>query len=241
VQTPPYLENDLDDIDPAHHSNERMKPIMEAGAWEEAVQAYLSSVSVADAAVGRLLDALDESGRADNTIIIMMGDHGYQLGEKNQREKETLWEVALQVPLIIVAPGVTSPGSRSDVPVSSMDLYPTLVDLAGLEAPNHLEGGDSLMPLLENPDMEWDRAVLSTWGQNNHSVRGPRYRYTRYADGAEELYDHENDTNEWTNLADDPALEAVKQRLSAYFPAVNVEPWRAPNTPQQPAPSLAPE
>jgi len=191
--------------------------------------------------VGRLLDALDESGRADNTIIVMMGDHGYQLGEKNQREKETLWEVALQVPLIIVAPGVTTPGSRSDVPVSSMDLYPTLVDLAGLEAPNHLEGGDSLIPLLENPDMEWDRAVLSTWGQNNHSVRGPRYRYTRYADGAEELYDHENDTNEWTNLADDPGLEAVKQRLSAYFPAVNVEPWRPPNTPRQSAPPLAPE
>jgi len=235
VQTPPYLENDLDDIDPAHHSNERMKPIMEAGAWEEAVQAYLSSVSVADAAVGRLLDALDESGRADNTIIVMMGDHGYQLGEKNQREKETLWEVALQVPLIIVAPGVTTPGSRSDVPVSSMDLYPTLVDLAGLEAPAYLEGGDSLLPLLENPGMEWDRAVLSTWGQNNHSVRGPRYRYTRYADGAEELYDHDNDPNEWTNLAGDPALDPVKERLSAYFPTVNVDPWVDPDAAPRPA------
>lgn len=231
VQTPPYLANDLDDIDPAHHSNQRMLPIMEAGAWKEAVQAYLSSVSVADAAVGRLLDALDDSGRADNTIIVMMGDHGYQLGEKNQREKETLWEVALQVPLIIVAPGVTTPGSRSDVPVSSMDLYPTLTELAGLESPDYLEGGDSLVPLLEDPAMSWDRAVLSTWGKNNHSVRDQRYRYTRYADGVEELYDHDNDPNEWTNLAGDPSLAPVKERLAAYFPTVNVDPWVNPNAP----------
>ncbi len=229
IQTPPYLANDLDDIDPAHHSNQRMLPIMEAGAWEEAVQAYLSSVSVADAAVGRLLEALDDSGRADNTIIVLMGDHGYQLGEKNQREKETLWEVALHVPLIIVAPGVTTPGSRSDVPVSSMDVYPTLAELAGMEAPAHLEGGDSLVPLLEDPGMAWDRAVLSTWGQNNHSVRDARWRYTRYADGAEELYDHDNDPNEWTNLAGDASLTPVKERLSVYFPVVNVEPWTGAN------------
>jgi arylsulfatase A-like enzyme len=234
VQLPPYLENDLDDIDPAHHSNQRMLPIMEAGEWEEAVQAYLSSVTVADEAVGRLLEALDASGRADNTIIVLIGDHGYQLGEKNQREKETLWETALSVPLIIVAPGITTPGSRSDVPVSSMDLYPTLVDLAGLTAPSHLEGGDSLRPLLEDPDMEWERVALSTWGQNNHSVRSLRYRYTRYSDGVEELYDHDNDPNEWHNLAGDDSLTAVKERLSAYFPTVNVDPWRDPNAPQRP-------
>lgn len=228
VQLPPYKADDLDDIAPAHHDRQRMKPIMEAGAWKEAVQAYLSSVTLADEAVGRLLKALDESGRAERTIIVLISDHGYQLGEKNQREKETLWEPALRVPFIIVAPGVTRPGSRSDVPVSSMDLYPTLVDLAGLKAPAHLEGGSSLRPLLENPGMQWDRVALSTWGKGNHSVRDVRWRYTRYADGAEELYDHSDDPNEWHNRAADPALAAVKQRLAAHFPKVNVDAWRNP-------------
>lgn len=233
IQLPPYLANDLDDIDPAHHSNQSMLPIMQAGVWEKAIQAYLSSVSLADEAVGRLLDALDESGRADNTIIVLIGDHGYQLGEKNQREKQTLWERALRVPLIVVAPGVTTPGSRSDVPVSSMDLYPTLVELAGLEAgaPAHLEGGNSLRSLLENPDMEWERAALSTWGMNNHSVRDDRYRFTRYSDGFEELYDHDNDPNEWYNLAGDPAMNSIKERLAAYFPTENAEQWQNPNDP----------
>lgn len=231
VQTPPYKADDLDDIAPAHHDRQRMLPIMEAGAWKDAVQAYLSSVSVADEAVGRLLKALDESGRADNTIIVLMSDHGYQLGEKNQREKETLWEPALHIPLIIVAPGVTTPGSRSNVPVSSMDLYPTLADLAGLAAPPGLEGGESLRPLLENPAMEWDRAVLSTWGKGNHSARDQRWRYTRYADGFEELYDHDTDPNEWTNIAANPELAAVKERLGRIFPSVNVDPWRNPAGP----------
>lgn len=234
VQLPPYLENDLDDIAPAHRGPQSMKPIMEAGAWRDAVRAYLSSVSVADAALGRLLDALDASGRANNTIIVLMGDHGYQLGEKNQREKMTLWETSLRVPLIIVAPGITKPGSRSNVPVSSMDIYPTLVDLAGLAAPSHLEGGASLRPLLENPDLDWDRAALSTWGQNNHSVRDKHYRYTRYADNVEEVYDEDKDPNEWKNLAAEPAVTPVKERLSKYFPSVNVEVWRDPNAPANP-------
>lgn len=231
VELPPYKADDLDDIAPSHHDRQRMKPIMEAGAWKDAVQAYLSSITLADDAVGRVLDALDESGRADNTIIVLMSDHGYQLGEKNQREKETLWEPSLRVPFIIVAPGVTRPGSRSSVPVSSMDLYPTLVDLAGLTAPSHLEGGNSLRPLLEDPDMQWDRVALSTWGKGNHSVRDVRWRYTRYADGAEELYDHDSDPNEWNNLASDQALAPVKQRLAAHFPEVNVDPWRDPSAP----------
>lgn len=228
ITLPPYKADDLDDIAPAHHDRQRMLPIMEAGAWKDAVQAYLSSVTVADEAVGRLLAALDESGRADHTIIVLMSDHGYQLGEKNQREKETLWEPSLRVPFIIVAPGVTTPGSRSHVPVGSMDLYPTLVDLAGLQAPPHLEGGASLRPLLENPGLQWERVVLSTWGKGNHSARDARWRYTRYADGAEELYDHATDPNEWTNLAADPALLPVKQRLGARFPRVNADPWRDP-------------
>src|SRR5690606_2557143 len=228
VRLPPYREDDLNDIAPEHHDRQRMLPIMEAGAWKDAVQAYLSSVTVADEAIGRVLRALDESGRADNTIIVLMSDHGYQLGEKNQREKETLWEPSLRVPLIIVAPGITTRGSRSDVPVSSMDLYPTLVDLAGLEAPPHLEGGASLRPLLQNPGMKWDRVALSTSGKGNHSVRDVRWRYTRYADGAEELYDHASDPHEWTNLAADPQLSAVKERLAASFPEVNVDPWRNP-------------
>ena len=107
-----------------------------------------------------------------------------------------------------------------------------------MAAPGHLEGGDSLRPLLENPDLEWDRVALSTWGQNNHSIRSQHYRYTRYADGAEEVYDEDNDPAEWTNLASDPAMDPVKARLSAYFPTTNVEMWRDPNAPARGRPPV---
>ena len=168
-----------------------------------------------------LLDALDASGRAGNTIVVLMSDHGFHLGEKHRWRKNSLWNEATHVPLIIVAPGVTVPGSRSGKPVSLLDVYPTLTELAGVPVPDHLEG-TSLLPLIEDPDAEWDHVAITTEGFGNHSVRGERYRYTRYADGSEEVYDLEADPNEWTNLADDPAMAGVKQRLSARLPEVNV-------------------
>ena len=134
------------------------------------------------------------------------------------------------MPLIIVAPGVTEPGSRSAAPVSLMDLYPTLTELTGLETPGHVEG-TSLVPLLEDPTAASDRTVLTTFGYRNHAVTGARYRYLTYTDGSEELYDLQTDPNEWTNRADDPELSRVKAELIAELPAYDAPDARGGDTP----------
>jgi arylsulfatase A-like enzyme len=222
VELPAVKRNDLNDVPPSAVAGtfsavEVHDWVVRAGAWQEGVQAYLASVSYADAMVGRLLDALDASGRAEQTIIVLWGDHGFHLGEKGRWRKMTLWGESLHVPFVIVAPGVSTPGSMSRAPVSLMDLYPTLIELAGLQAPDHLEGR-SLVPLLEDPDDDWDFPVLSTYGFGNHAVVSERYRYIHYADGGEELYDIVADPNEWTNLAGNRRFAGVIDELSAYLP-----------------------
>lgn len=174
--------------------------IVESGHWERGVQTYLACVTYADAMLGRLLDALEESPHRDNTIIVMWSDHGWHLGEKHRWRKSALWEKTLRVPFVIVAPGVAEPGSTSERVVNLIDIYPTLLDLAGLPQTKEL-CGTSLRPLLENPTMDWHEASLSTYAGNNITVRTGQYRYIRYDDGSEELYDHSVDRNEWTNLA----------------------------------------
>ena len=229
IVLPTVLENDLDDVSEIGREftqDSSMPPldlhewVVEADKWAEGVQAYLASVTFADAMVGQILDALDRSGRADNTIIVLWGDHGWHLGEKLRWRKQTLWEESTRVPLIFVAPGLTAPGSRSERAVSLLDLFPTLAELAGLDVPEHLEG-TSLVPLLENPDAAWDRPAISTHHFGNHAVRSERFRYIRYNDGSEELYDHGADPNEWHNLADDPDYADAKAELASWLPTEN--------------------
>lgn len=226
IELPLTLADDLDDVPDAALRDARsgFLPAMELhdwivgeDRWAEGVRGYLASISFADAMVGRLLDALDRSGRVDETLIVLWSDHGWHLGQKQRWRKSTLWEEATRVPMIIVAPGVTAPGSRTARPVSLLDLYPTLTALAGLEMPAHTEG-TSLVPLLENPDAPWEHAALTTYGYRNHAVRDGRYRYIRYADGSEELYDHERDPHEWTNLASQSAAADIKRRLASWLP-----------------------
>jgi len=226
LELPHVLETDLDDVPDAAligAFDGNMPPMLyhewgvASGLWKEAVQAYLASVSFADAMVGQLLDALDRSGRADNTIIVLWSDHGWHLGEKLRWRKLTLWEESTQVPFIVVAPGVTTPGSQSDKAVSLMNIYPTLTELAGLETPGHVEG-TSLVPLMEDQDAPWEHIALSTFGYMNHAVRSDRYRYIRYYDGSEELYDHDADPQEWINLAADPDFSDIKNRLAEWLP-----------------------
>lgn len=163
IELPVLNERDLEDL-PEHIRKEYAKPtrnpLITRFHWtqeepkenrlKQVVQGYLASVSFADAMVGHVLDALDKSGRADNTIIVLWSDHGFHVGEKNRIGKVTLWRESTRVPFILVAPGVTIPGSRSDTAVSLMDIYPTLTELAGLEKPKHLEG-TSLVPILKDP------------------------------------------------------------------------------------------
>ncbi|MBI3469466.1 MAG: sulfatase [Planctomycetes bacterium] len=221
IKLPPYQENDLADIPPA--GVQMAKPegdhrqMLESGRWKEAVQAYLATIAYSDMNLGRLLDALDKSAYRDNTIICYWGDHGWHLGEKHHWRKFALWEEATRAPLIWVAPGVTKAGGVSQRTVDFMSIYPTLTDLCGIPTPAHVEG-KSIRSLLANPSAEWSQPALTTHGYKNHAARSEGWRYIRYANGDEELYDETKDPYEWTNLADKPELAAKKSELAATFP-----------------------
>ena len=191
--------------------------ILEHDDMDEVVRSYTACIRHADTLVGRVLDALDASRYGDNTIVVLWSDHGYHFGEKHHLTKNTLWERSSRVPLAIVAPGVTRPAGRSSRPVGLLNLYPTLVDLCGLPEKTDLEGV-SLRPLLEDPDAEWRRPAIMTFGRGNHAVRSERYRYIRYANGEEELYDHSTDPNEWTNLALDKSFAPVMAEHAKWLP-----------------------
>ena len=228
IQLPPFLESDLDDVPPAGVKmagpGGDYKKFQESGRWKAAIQSYLATCAYTDMNVGRLLDALDRSPIADNTIVVLWGDHGWSLGEKKHFRKFALWEEPTRMPFIWVVPGLTKSGSRSSAPVDLMSVYPTLCELAELEIPDNVEGV-SIVPLLEEPRQYWGIPAITTHDRGNHGVRSDRWRYIRYANGEEELYDHNNDPHEWTNLAQDPTLDHVKNRLSAWLPNNEVPVW----------------
>jgi arylsulfatase A-like enzyme len=191
--------------------------------WRKAVQAYLATISFADAQIGRVLDALDRSGHANNTIIVLWGDHGWHLGEKEHWRKHALWDVSTRTPLIISAPEGVAKDQLCQRAVSLIDIYPTLIDLCGLPEREGLDG-QSLKPLLQNPDRKWERPVVITYGFKNHAVQTERWRYIQYHDGGQELYDHDPDPNEWTNLASVAEYAPVMAELVKALPTTNVEP-----------------
>lgn len=127
------------------------------------------------------------------------------------------------MPLIWVVPGLTKPNSVCERTVDFMSIYPTLCDTCGLPTPKHVEGV-SIRPLLEKPDVAWDRPARTTFQFNNHAVRTEKWRYIRYHDGGEELYDEVKDPLEWTNLARKPEFAAIKAELAKHLPKVNKEP-----------------
>jgi arylsulfatase A-like enzyme len=225
VTLPNVNENDLDDVPPIGRKMARPqgdhKKVIEHHQWRKAVQGYLASISFVDTCVGMVIDALDKSDCADNTIIILWSDHGWHLGEKLHWRKFSLWEEATHNVLMAVVPGVTKPAGRCPRPVSMLDIYPTLIELCGLAPKNELQG-ISLVPLLKDPEAEWDRPALTTYGRNNHSLRSERYRYIRYSDDTEELYDHDKDELEWNNLAKDPKYTEIKKQLAKWLPRTNV-------------------
>jgi len=167
--------------------------------------------------LGRVLDTFDRSRYRDKTIVVFWSDHGYHLGEKGHWHKRTLWEPATRVPMIVVAPGVTAAGTTCDRPVNLLDVYPTLVELCGLDDREELEG-HSLVPLLRVPKANWGHASVTTYRQGNHAVRTERWRYIRYATGDEELYDHACDPREWDNLATQDAYAPIKRELARHLP-----------------------
>ncbi|MDB6003478.1 MAG: Arylsulfatase, partial [Prosthecobacter sp.] len=226
IKLPVTKEHDLDDIPKA---GVRMAgpegdhaAVVKADQWKKAVQAYLATISFLDDQVGRLLDGLDQSPRKDKTIIVWWTDHGWNLGEKEHWRKFALWEETTRTSMAIIALGVTKPGTTCAAPVDYMNMYPTVCELTGLPVPEHVKGA-SLVPLLKDPAAKWEGVGICTHGKGNHAVRDGNWRYIRYADGTEELYDHTKDPYEWTNLAKEVGMSEIKAKLGAFLPKEEVK------------------
>ena len=228
IQLPKIIENDLDDLgerikDIASRAGNYHMHVTEAGLWKDAIQGYLASIAYADAMFGLLIDALDRSPYADNTIVVVWSDHGWQLGEKEHWRKFALWENVLRTNLIIRVPDGLSgfesgfhSGSCNRI-VSLQDIYPTLIDLCGLPPRDDIDG-NSLVPLLKDPGSEWDKPAISSYDYSEFSVRTEKWRYTIYIDGSEELYDHENDSEEWHNLAGFMEYDDILVEMRKHLP-----------------------
>ena len=221
IQVPNVPANDLDDLPWSAKANALQfqfhRCITSQGLWASAVQAYLASISFVDAQIGRLLAALRASPHADNTMVVLWSDNGFHLGEKFHWHKLALWEPATRIPFVIRLPGQTQ-GNTVDAPVSLIDMMPTMLDYCGVAEP-YAMAGRSLRPVIENPATPWEHPVLTTKDQKNHAIRTSRWRYIRYANGDQELYDALADPHEWTNLAKDPAQAQVIAQLDALMPA----------------------
>ncbi len=230
LHLPPTGPEDLDDMPPiarqialAGYQDFKLgmhRQITEHGYWRDLVQAYLACVSFVDDCVGQVLEALDESPYADNTIVVLWGDNGWSLGEHFHWKKWSIWDCGARVPLIIRAPGVTDGGTPCEEGVDLTDLYPTLVDLCGLPEVAGLDG-QSLRELLSGEQTERERPGLTSFGPNNHSLRTRRWRYSRYCDGTEELYDHDSDPYEHANVAGRAEFEPVRDSLARWLPEEN--------------------
>jgi arylsulfatase A-like enzyme len=237
VQLPPYKEDDLEDCKEFKslifkYGFQRHDLYLRLGGekmWKQCVQAYLASVTFMDEQLGKILDALEQSPYANNTIILFTSDHGFHLGEKNYNFKLSNWEESTRIPFILVAPGISKTGTQCDHPISLIDVYSTLVDLCGLPKNPNAGGnnypldGHSLRPFLVDPENgTWDgplAALTVIYNQKkegyiyHYSIRSERWRYTLYSNNAEELYDHAKDPHEWYNMAEKVEYTRIKKKL----------------------------
>lgn len=187
------------------------------GLLAEAVQAYQAAQSYSDWLVGQVLDELEASPHSENTIVVVWSDHGFHLGEKMHLRKDTLWDRATHVPLVVNDPTGTMSSGEFDRPVSLIDIGPTLGELCGVAIAGDHEG-ESLIPVLADPDLAEERPPIMTRGEGNFSVRRGQWRYTAYASGVRELYDHSVDPEEFTNLAGDAEYATIEEELAAFLP-----------------------
>ncbi|NWK54149.1 sulfatase [Verrucomicrobiaceae bacterium N1E253] len=218
---PPTLARDLEDCGEAarqyaHYPwSGSFATVQKYNQWQDAIRGYLASIHFVDAQVGRLLDALDASPYADNTIIVLWSDHGWELGEKEHWGKHSPWEGSMRVPMIIAPPKKMNIASgRSKGLASLLDLYPTLADLCGLSVPKELDG-KSLKPVIEGASERVRDHIVTSLGRSTFCIRQGDRKLIRYYDGSEEYYDLEKDPNEFTNLITDAArmkeIEVLRQ------------------------------
>ena len=202
IEFPPYKEDDYDDIPEAAKEVWNSYPdvpwAIKNKQWRKMLQAYMACITFTDTQIGKVLEALENSPYKDNTIVILWSDHGFHMGEKSRFQKHTAWDRSTKVPLIIKDPRIGS-SKEVDANVQLIDLYPTLLELCGLPE-NKKVDGRSLVPLIENPNLEWEYPAYTFRRGKYATVKYGSYRFTEYFDGSRELYDHESDPNEWNNL-----------------------------------------
>ena len=223
IKLPAVRKNDLKDLSQyaieltnLNHVSPTHKWVTEAGQWEHAVQSYLASVTFADHCLGLVLDALEKSEYADNTIIALFSDHGFHLGEKERWAKRSLWEDGTRVPVVVAAPGHKA-AQKTNRPAELLDIFPTLLELAGLPKDKTQEG-QSLVPLMKNPQREWKHPAITSFGLGNYSIRSTHFRFIQYFDGSQELYDLRDDPHEWKNLIDNPKMKKVIKEHASFIP-----------------------
>ena len=221
---PPTIARDLADCGEAarHYAHYpwsgSFATVQKHKQWQDAIRGYLASIHFVDAQVGRLLDALDASPYADNTIVVLWSDHGWELGEKEHWGKHSPWEGSMRVPLVIVPPKSSKlPAGRSSAFASLLDLYPTLADMCDLEAPDGLDG-KSLQPVISGERAAVRDHIVTTLGRSTFCIRTGDMKLIRYYDGSEELYDLEVDPNEFNNLITDATRSATLTELRALAP-----------------------
>ena len=228
LQLPETIPGDLEDISQYGIDITRLKHVspthewvLENDQWKPLVQSYLACVSFVDEQIGRVLTALENSEYKDNTYIVLFSDHGFHLGEKERWAKRSLWEDGARTPVIIAGPGIPR-GLRCNKPTQLLDIYPTLLELAGLVA-DPLHEGHSLVPLLENTEAEWPYMARTSFGPGNYAIISEGYRFIRYNDGSEEFYDHAKDPREWYNVATNPEYADLVNKHRAQIPKVRHE------------------
>jgi len=225
IKIPEYKMDDLNDI-LTPSGEKKFKPTddflwlqQDEDLFKKAVRAYLASITYVDECMGIILDALKNSKYKDNTIVIIMGDHGWHLGEKLRFQKNTLWSESIRTPLIIRTPGMKKSTVCSRV-VMLIGMFPTLVELCGIPE-RELCDGRSIVPLLKDPSLTWDFPSITTYAAGSLTINDEKWRYTTYKDGTKELYDMQKDPMEWNNLITSPDQEVkeARARLEKWIPS----------------------
>ncbi|MFD2863188.1 sulfatase [Mucilaginibacter antarcticus] len=215
MQMPKVLESDWDDL-PEIAKGWAASPVdydimKKSGKWKEIVRSYLACISFMDYNFGRIIAALDSSAYKNNTIVVVSADNGFHMGEKKHFAKFALWEQTTHILHLWRVPGLTKPDQTCNETVSLLDIYPTLMELCSLRGPASRIDGRSIVPLLKDPSLTWKYPAVTTYKQGNQAIRNQQYRYIRYSDGTEELYDELKDPNEWKNLAKEPSMKKVTE------------------------------
>ncbi|MFV0377648.1 MAG: sulfatase [Mangrovibacterium sp.] len=229
LQLPPVNENDLDDL-PELAQKWASGPVdyyhilKRTGQYAPVVRSYLACISFLDYNFGRVIDALEKSKYRDNTLVVVVADNGFHMGEKLHFAKYALWEKTTRILCMWRVPGMTRANTKCTRPVNLLDIYPTLAELCNLPSPSQQLDGHSIVPLLKKPDAKWKYPSVTTYLKDNYSIRDERFRYIQYYDGTSELYDHKLDKNEYNNImrSEPSKYGNVVERLKTYIPAHSV-------------------